>query len=101
MIIITGSVRIAAGNLEEAITMGCEHSRRSREEPGCISHDCHVKADEPDRMMFFERWADAEAVARHFAVPESRAFVARIGELALSPPELRIYAAQEIDPASL
>jgi quinol monooxygenase YgiN len=36
-----------------------EHVHRSRKEPGCISHDVSIDAENPLRLTFFERWSDA------------------------------------------
>ncbi|WFL77030.1 putative quinol monooxygenase [Altererythrobacter arenosus] len=99
MIIITGSVTLKPERREEAIALGLEHSQRSRTEPGCISHDCYITAGDPNRMHFFERWADAEAMKRHFAVPESGAFIRAVGAMASTPPEIAIYTAEEVEGA--
>ena len=46
MIIITGSAQIRAEHFEEALHLGIEHSARSRKEPGCQAHNCHVDAED-------------------------------------------------------
>ena len=93
MIVITGSVVARAGQLERALALSLEHVRRSRLEPGCVSHAVHRDAERPDRLFFFEEWADQAAVAAHFAVPESRAFVKALGDLAVEAPVLSMYDA--------
>ena len=75
--------------------MGVEHSRRSRGEPGCLSHAVHVDCEDPHRLVFVERWADAASVEAHFAVPASVAFVQTAARLAAEPPTLQIYDAAE------
>ncbi|MFN2100703.1 putative quinol monooxygenase [Altererythrobacter sp. MF3-039] len=99
MIIITGQVALKPEQRDEAFRIGCEHSARSRAEPGCISHDCYADAEDANRMHFFERWEDMAAVQKHFAVPDSGMFMREIGALAASEPELAIYAAEPVDPA--
>lgn len=94
MIVITGQVQLDPARREEAVALGCEHSERSRMESGCISHDCYLAADGSDRMHFFERWVDADAVRTHFAVPESGTFVRRLTACALAKPEIAIYFAE-------
>ncbi len=93
MIIITGSVQLDGSTREEAIALGCEHSARSREEDGCISHECYLSAEDTNRMHFFERWKDSAAVKQHFVVPQSGEFIRKISQLAISPPEISIYEA--------
>jgi quinol monooxygenase YgiN len=91
MILITGSVIAREGRLAEALALSLEHVRRSRLEPGCISHAVHHDAENPNRLFFFEQWADQAAVAAHFVVPASRAFVKALGVLATEAPQLAMY----------
>jgi quinol monooxygenase YgiN len=94
MIIITGTIVAKPETLDELLKISLEHVRRSREEPGCVSHDVHVDAEKPARLFFFERWADRDAVTAHFAVRESRQFVKAVNELAAEPPVIQIYTAE-------
>jgi quinol monooxygenase YgiN len=85
MIIVTGTATASPEALVEMTRISLEHVCRSRTEEGCISHNVHIDCENPLRLMFFEQWADAEALRKHFAVPESRAFARRLREL--SAPE--------------
>jgi quinol monooxygenase YgiN len=93
MILITGSVIAQEGRLAEVLALSLEHVRRSRVEPGCISHAVHQDAENPNRLFFFEQWADQAAVTAHFEVPASRAFVKGLGGLAVGAPQLSMYEA--------
>lgn len=86
MIIITGSIVVKPGCHEQALALGIAHSARSRAEPGCLAHNCHIDAENPDRIVFIEQWADMAAVQVHFAVPASGAFVQELSALAATPP---------------
>ena len=96
MIIITGGIVMKPEHRADAIRLGIEHSTRSRGEPGCIAHNCHVDAEDEARLVFVEEWADMAAVQAHFAVPESGAFVREFAALAVGKPEMRIFAAEEV-----
>ena len=96
MIIITGSATILPEHRTEALALGVEHSARSRTEPGCIAHNCHVDAEDASRIVFVEQWADMAAVKVHFAVPASGEFVRRLGAMAVGAPVMRIYSAQDV-----
>jgi quinol monooxygenase YgiN len=98
MILITGSIVAREGRLAEALALSLEHVRRSRVEPGCISHAVHQDAENPNRLFFFEEWADRAAVAAHFAVPESRAFVKALAGVATGAPQLAMYDSTRISP---
>lgn len=96
MIIVTGSLVTREEQLAQALALSLEHVRRSREEVGCMSHAVHQDAENPSRLVFLEEWADAPALAAHFAVPASRAFVGAISELAIEPPVLQVFEARRI-----
>jgi len=98
MIIVTGSVTAKAGCLEQALAASLEHVHRSRAEPGCISHAVHVDAENPDRLVFVEEWADMATLMAHFAVPASRVFGKLLASLSDVPPDLHIYEGTPIKP---
>jgi quinol monooxygenase YgiN len=93
MVIITGSILASTESFDEARTLSLDHVRRSRLEPGCLSHAVHVDVENPLRLVFLETWLDRAAVAAHFAVPESRAFVKAVSPLAVEPPVIQVYDA--------
>ena len=95
MIIVYGSVETTPDGMDEALELSLEHVRRSRSEPGCVRHDAHVHAENPNRIVFFEEWESMERLRDHFAVPDSREFVARVSRLAIAPPTIRIFDARE------
>ncbi len=96
MIIVTGGATVRPDALDEALALAREHSARSRLEPGCISHEPAVSADDPLRILFVEVWTDEAALKAHFAVPESGAFVRRLRELATGSSGMQVYAATEV-----
>ncbi len=96
MIIVTGSVVASPDQLDEVLRLSLEHVRRSRLEPGCISHDVHHHAENPNRLVFVERWADRAALDAHFVVPESRAFARALRSLAAEPTTIEIYEATPV-----
>jgi len=96
MILITGAILARPETAGELRQISLEHVHRSRTEPGCLSHDVHLDAENPLRLVFVERWEDADAVRAHFAVPASRAFARAAGGLAAEPPVLHVYQAETI-----
>ncbi|MDX2234316.1 MAG: putative quinol monooxygenase [Hyphomonadaceae bacterium] len=75
MIIVTGAVRARPETAAALEALCLAHAARSRTEPGCLAHAVHRDCADPLRFFFYEEWADADALAAHFKVPESRAFV--------------------------
>jgi quinol monooxygenase YgiN len=97
MILVTGSVTARPETFDEILKISLEHVRRSRTEPGCISHAVHVDSENPLRLVFVERWADRTALLAHFAVPASRAFVKALQTLAAEASPIDIYEATRIE----
>ena len=97
MIVVTGSVTARADSLDEVRRLSLEHVRRSRKEPGCISHAVHVDCENPLRLVFFEQWADRAALLTHFAVPASRNFVRALQSLAAASTTIEIYDASRLE----
>jgi quinol monooxygenase YgiN len=97
MMVVTGSVTARADSLDEVRKLSLEHVRRSRIEPGCISHAVHVDCENPLRLVFFEQWADRAALLAHFAVPASRDFVRSLQALAESATTIELYDATRLE----
>ena len=89
-IIVTGSVQGTDTTVDALLAAALTHVRRSRTEPGCLSHHVFRDAEDPNRLFFFERWADRAALDAHFAVPASLAFVGQLQELAVGQPSMHI-----------
>jgi quinol monooxygenase YgiN len=90
MVIILGSIVASADSYDELLAASLAHVRRSRGEPGCLSHAVAIDVENPLRLVFTERWADRGAVDAHFAVPAVREFAATLARLGTTP-ELAIY----------
>jgi quinol monooxygenase YgiN len=97
MLIITGSLTARQDTIEQLRAKALAHVRRSRSEPGCLSHAVHVDCENPLRLVFVEEWESREALLTHFAVPESRAFVKSARALAIEASPIAIFDANRID----
>ena len=97
MIVVTGSVTARADSFDEVRKLSLEHVRRSRTEPGCISHAVHVDCENPLRLVFFEQWADRAALLAAFAVPASRDFVRSLQALAEGATTIELYDATRLE----
>ena len=93
IVIVTGSVVARPETFDDVLAASLEHVRRSRAEPGCISHAVHQDVEDEHRLVFFECWADRESLDDHFRVPASADFVRTVTRLAADPPAIVIYQA--------
>lgn len=96
MIIVIGSVTVRESSQAEALRHSLTHVSRSRTELGCLSHEVTIDAENPNRLLFVERWDTMEDLERHFQVPESSEFVAAIARLATAGPDMQLYESTEI-----
>lgn len=96
MIIVTGTLHARADTLDQVLSLSREHVQRSRAEAGCLEHGVAIDADDPLRLVFFERWADREAIGAHFKVPASRAFGKAVAALVDQPPTLSMFDASAL-----
>ncbi len=80
------------------------HSRRSelagalselasatREDPGCLAYRVTSDAEEPDTFVVFAEYADASAVARHYASDAFQRFQHDVTPLLARPSRSRIF----------
>jgi len=97
MILVTGSATARQDTFDEVRRLSLEHVRRSRAEPGCLSHAVHVDCENPLKLVFVEQWADRAALLAHFAVPASRDFVRSLQPLVSEATTIEIYDASRIE----
>jgi quinol monooxygenase YgiN len=97
MIVVTGSVTAREDSFDQMRELSLEHVRRSRMEPGCISHAVHVDCENPLRLVFFEQWADRAALLAHFSVPASRDFVRALQSFADQATTIELYDATRLE----
>jgi quinol monooxygenase YgiN len=97
-VVVTGSIQARPERIDELLRLSLEHVRRSRAEPGCLSHAVHRDVEDPLRLVFVEEWADRAALLAHFAVPASRAFVKAAAACATAAPSMALY---EVDALKL
>ena len=93
MIIVTGRIQAREGSFDELRAAALAHVRRSRTEPGCISHGVGIDCEDPLTLVFFECWSDRSTLETHFRAPGSAEFVAAVRRLAAASTGPSIYDA--------
>jgi quinol monooxygenase YgiN len=96
VLIVTGTIQARPETIDQIITLGVQHVRRSRLEAGCLLHSIHRDVEDPLRVVFVEQWEDEDALRAHFAVPESGQFVRSVSALAAGAAEISVFAAQPV-----
>ncbi|WP_394762891.1 putative quinol monooxygenase [Phenylobacterium sp.] len=90
MLIVTGSITARPESFEALREAALDHVRRSRAEPGCLTHSVQVDCENPLRLVFYEEWADRAALDVHFAQPGSGAFMRAVRDLSATSTRVRI-----------
>jgi quinol monooxygenase YgiN len=67
MIIIMGTIRVAAGEIERLTSVMQKQMAASQAEEGCDQYDFSRKVGEPETLLISERWRDQAALDAHFA----------------------------------
>jgi quinol monooxygenase YgiN len=63
----------------------------TRQEPGCLMYVAHVHAEDPKRVLFYERWQDQAALDAHNATAHLAAFRAFVGLRLAAPSQLGFW----------
>ena len=96
MIIVTGCIKAREGSLDELRAAALAHVKRSRTEPGCISHGVAADCEDPLTLVFFECWSDRLTLETHFRAPGSAEFVAAVRRLAAANTGPTLYDAVSV-----
>ena len=62
-----------------------------RQEPGCVEYAAHVHAENPRRVIFYERWQDQKALDAHGAASALTAFRGTVGHLLAGDSKLSFW----------
>ncbi|MBK8069965.1 MAG: antibiotic biosynthesis monooxygenase [Rhodanobacteraceae bacterium] len=91
MVIFLGRARVRADALEAVLAACREMIARTPSEPGCISYQGHQLIDDPQTIVFVEKWASRAEMDSHLAAPHTQAFLGAIGAAVLAPPVLESF----------
>lgn len=97
MIIVWGSFEASEEHMDRVLELSLQHVRRSRQEPGCVSHSVQIDVENRNRLVFIEEWETMSALQTHFKVPESGEFIAAVSQQAVSPPVMKIFDATQVN----
>lgn len=79
MILLTGWVDVDPAKRDAALVAGRGPMQATRAWPGCLDYVWSADPLDPKRIYIYERWADAAALASHFAGPHYGAMRDAIG----------------------
>jgi len=95
MLVVTGSITARPETFEALRQAALDHVRRSRTEPGCLTHGVQIDCENPLRLVFYEEWADRAALDAHFAQAGSLDFMRAVRELSAASTRVRILPVED------
>jgi quinol monooxygenase YgiN len=98
MILVIGTVRIAAGAFDEAQPAMAKVIAATRAEDGCIQYAYARDVLDPELIHVSETWRDREALHAHFTTPHMLEWRASFGRLGISTRQLRVHEIGEGEP---
>ena len=91
MIIISGTLRVAESDREQAIALGATMAEASLAEEGCSAYGFWQNPADPTQVRIFEEWASPEDIDKHMASPHMAEFIAGVGQLSVLEMDLSKY----------
>ena len=79
MIIVTGRVRFAEGEIERLRPAFRKNIEATREEAGCARYAYGVDVADPNLLHVVEQWSDEEAVDAHMNTPHMAELMTALG----------------------
>lgn len=91
MIIVTGTARFGAGEVERLREALAKNVAATRAEAGCEQYSYAVDIDEPDLIHVSERWANEAAVEAHMAAPHMAELMQALGAAKVEALSIKAY----------
>ena len=79
MIIVTGEVRFAEGEIGRLKEAMAKNIAATRAEPGCARYHYGIDLLDPNRIVVSEEWSDETALDEHMQSPHMAEFMAAFG----------------------
>ena len=95
MLIVVAKFTVKPGKKQEIIQLAQELIAATRQEAGCISYNLLEDPYQENGMVFFEEWADKQALQSHFTMPHIAEWRQKSADLKEGPSELSLYAAEK------
>lgn len=91
MIIVNGTVRFGAGEIERLRGAMERNVEATRAEEGCEHYAYAVDVSDPNLLHVSERWSDDSAIERHMASPHMGEFMALVGASKIESMSIKAY----------
>ncbi|WP_395612901.1 putative quinol monooxygenase [Allosphingosinicella sp.] len=93
MIIVTGQVRFADGEIQRLTPAFRMNIQATRAEPGCARYAYGVDIADPNLMHVVEEWSDEDAVNAHMNAPHMAELMGALGSAKIEAISVNAYEA--------
>lgn len=93
MIIVNGTVRFGAGEIDRLRDAMARNVEATRAEEGCEHYAYAVDISDPNLLHVSERWSDDAAIERHMTSPHMGSFMGEIGASQVEAISIKAYEA--------
>ncbi|MBZ9792026.1 antibiotic biosynthesis monooxygenase [Rhizobium sp. 3T7] len=69
------TIELVPGTRDEILARAPEVQLAARADNGCLSFDCFICTDDPNRLVFIESWTDEPAYAAHLLRGHTQRFL--------------------------
>ena len=94
MIIVTGTARFGAGEIERLREAMAANIEATRAEEGCDHYSYGVDISDPNLLHISERWRDEAAIDAHMQAAHMQRFMAELGQARIEALSVRMYRAE-------
>lgn len=88
MIAVIAKVPLKSGTREEAIKEVKVLMSKVAEEEGTLHYTLNIDKNNPDTLVFMERYKDLDALSAHGSTPHFQEFMGKAMSFAAGPPEI-------------
>ena len=94
MILVTGWVKLGAGEIARLRGAAAAMRAATLQEPGCLAYDFSNDLEDADCLRISERWADEAALTAHFGTPHMAVFNQALGGAMIEGASVKVYAGE-------
>ncbi len=93
MVTLLARLKANQGKGEELVNLCLEMAREVREkESGCLRYDPYVSPEDPEEVVFVEKYNSKEDLEEHRKTPHYQEIVkGKIGEILAEKPEIEVF----------
>jgi quinol monooxygenase YgiN len=95
-ILVVATIKIQDGKVDEAVAALTPVIEATHEEEGCLSYVLHQDVNDPNTLVFVERWASQDAINAHAQEPHMLKLFEIASDVGAEPPQITFCQSLEV-----